>query len=146
MKIDLTELLQHLGNEADFEISEKVSFAADDLALSEPLKIKLHLTNVGESVLVNGQVSTRAELECTRCLKKYQAPLTVKIEEDFSKTPPNLPRKKEIDLTEEDFVYQIDDDNCIDITEVTRQHLLLNVPIKTLCSPDCEGIKERGDK
>ncbi|MFC1571417.1 DUF177 domain-containing protein [Candidatus Margulisiibacteriota bacterium] len=143
MKIDLTELLQQVGNEADLEQEERVSFTEDNLNLVKPIKIKLHLTNTGESVLVNGAVETVAELECTRCLINFETPLGVKIEEEFSKTPPRPKKAKEVDLGPADFVYEINKDNTIDLTEVIRQNLLLAMPIKTLCAPDCSGITEK---
>ena len=141
MKIDLTELLQKIGNEAEVEQSEKVSFPEDDLSLTKPVKIKLHLVNTGTSVLVKGKVETEIELECSRCLKAFRLPLELKIEEEFSRSIPQYRKGGEIELKEEDFVYPIEKDNSIDLTEVIRQDLLLAMPIKTLCEPNCQGIK-----
>ena len=149
MKIDLTELLQKVGNEADLEQSQEVSFPDDGLNLTKPARIRFHLVNTGDLVLVNGQVETEAELECSRCLKTYKIPLAVKIDEEFSRQPPELKSGGGIELREEDFVYPIEKDNTIDLTEVLRQNLLLAVPMKTLCSPDCQGIakaQKKGEK
>ncbi len=141
MKIDLTELLQKVGNEADLEETEKISFPEDNLALVQPVKAELHLVNTGVSVLVKGKIETEAELECSRCLKTFKLPLSVKIEEEFSRRIPEHKKGGEIELKEEDFVYPIGKDNSIDLTEVIRQNLLLALPIKTLCKPDCKGIQ-----
>ena len=140
MKIDLTELLQKVGNEADLEQTEKLRYPEDDLNLTKPAKIRLHLVNTGASVLVKGQVETEIELECSRCLKTFKLPLELKIDEEFSRDAPQYKRGGEIELKEEDFVYPIEKDNSIDLTEVIRQNLLLAIPIKTLCTPDCKGI------
>lgn len=140
MKIDLTELLQKVGNEADIEQTEKVSFPEDNLNLTKPIKIKMHLVNTGTSVLLKGKIDTEVELECARCLKTFKLPLSFKIEEEYARKPPAPRGKGEIELKEEDFVYQIEKDNSIDLTEVIRQNLLLALPIKALCKPDCKGI------
>jgi len=145
MKIDLTELLQRVGNEADVEQNDKVSFPEDTLNLTRPIKIVLHLVNTGTSVLVKGKVETEVELTCSRCLKTFKLPLSVKIEEEFSRHIPERKGGKEIELKEKDFVYPIEKDNTIDLTEVIRQDLLLAIPIKTLCSPDCKGIETKGE-
>jgi len=146
MKIDLTELLQKVGNEAEVEQSEEVSFPEDDLRLTKPVKIKLHLVNTGTSVLIKGEVETEAELECSRCLKTFKLPLSVKIEEEFSRSKPEYKSGGEIELKEEDFVYPIEKDNTIDLTEVIRQDLLLAIPLKTLCSPDYKGISSEASR
>jgi uncharacterized protein len=141
VKIDLTEVLQKVGNERDLEEIDKISFPEDNLTLTQPVKVNLHLTNAGDSVLVNGKAKTEAELECSRCLKKYKVPLAIEIDEEFSKEPFEPKSGGDFELKAEDFVYPIDKDNTIDLTEILRQDLLLAIPIKTLCSPDCEGIK-----
>jgi uncharacterized protein len=152
VKIDLTELLQKVGNEAELEEAIALRFPDDNLNLTKPAKIKLHLVNAGASVLVRGKVETEAELTCSRCLKAYKLPLSVGIEEEFSKTLPPSKGRGEIELREEDFVYPIEKDNTIDLSEILRQDLLLAIPIKTLCSPDCKGIsperksREKGEK
>lgn len=141
MKIDLTELLRHVGKEADVEGEEKVSFPEDGLNLTRPVKVKVHLTNTGTSVLVKGAVETEAELECSRCLSRFRLPLSVLIEEEYSGNPsaPSVGKKRECELKKEDFVYAYDKDNSLDLGETVRQNLLLALPIKPLCKSDCKG-------
>lgn len=139
MKIDLAELLKRVGNEADFEETEKVSFPEDGLSLTQPVKARAHLVNAGTSVLLTGTVETEAELECARCLKTYRVPLTVTLAEEYSKKPAAVTARKgkEIELGEKDFVYPIEKDNILDLGETIRQNLLLALPFKPLCRPDC---------
>ena len=144
MKIDLTELLQKVGNEADFEQAEEISYPEDALNLTQPVKINLHLMNTGASVLVNGTAETEVELECSRCLKNYKLPVKVKIDEEFARSLPDYKKGGEIELQEKDFVYPFEKDNTLDISEAIRQNLLLAIPMKTLCRSNCEGIPTKG--
>ena len=141
MKIDLTEVLQKIGNEADVDLAQKLNFPGDGLDLAGPAKIELHLVNTGASVLLNGTVEAAVEQECSRCLQKFQAPVVVKLAEEYAKTPPEPKGKKgkEIELREQDFVYPIAGDNTLDLEETIRQNLLLALPMKPLCKPDCKG-------
>jgi len=141
MKIDLTEVLRRVGNEADIKFEEKVSFPEDGLVLTQPVKVKAHLVNTGTSVLLSGTFETEVELECARCLEKFKAPLLTKIAEEYSKNPPKSTGKKgqEIELKEKDFVYPIEKDNALDLVETIRQNLLLALPIKALCKQECKG-------
>jgi len=139
VKINLTELLRRVGNEADVKMEEKVSFPEDGLTLIRPVKVDVHLVNTGDSVWLSGTLETEAELECSRCLKKIKTPLSAKIEEEYSKHPPQAAAKKEIELGEKDFVFPIEKDNSLDLDETIRQNLLLALPIQTLCQQECKG-------
>jgi len=141
VKIDLTELLRQVGNEADVKTEAKVSFPEDGLVLTQPVKVDFHLTNAGSLVLLSGTLTSEAQLECSRCLKKFLAPLNVKVAEEYSSKPdPSRAKKgKEVELKEEDFVYPIEKDNSIDLGEIIRQNLLLALPIKALCQEKCKG-------
>lgn len=145
MKIDLTDLLLDVDKEAHIEQSEPISFKEDNLVLTEPVQVALQLFNTGSSVLVRGTFTTTVELECSRCLEKYRQPLKVELEEEFSHNPLNFSRG-EVEIKAHDFVYPIEKDNTIDLTEIIRQNLMLALPMKTLCKPDCVGIKEKGEK
>jgi uncharacterized protein len=142
VKIDLTELLRNAGNEGEVEEEEKASYPEDGLILTRPAKVKLHLVNTGPTVLMNGTVETEVEAQCARCGTRFRLPLTAKIDEEFSKNPP-LPKpkkgRKEAELRENDFVYPIEKDNTLDLAEIVRQNLLLALPIKMLCRPECKG-------
>lgn len=143
MKIDLTELLRKVGNESDLEETEESSYPEDNLNLTKPVRMKLHLINSGTMVILNGKIETEVELECSRCLKKFSSPLLVKIKEDFAKYPGSsrFNKGRELELRDEDFVFPIEKDNAIDISEVIRQNLLLALPAKPLCSTKCQGLK-----
>ena len=143
MKLDLSELLREVGKTADIKESEVVSYPEDNLILTQPVEMKLHLLNAGETVLMDGSVKTEVELECGRCLNKFPAPLVVSIDEEFNKTipQPEGKRKKERELHAEDFVSSIESDDTLDISEIVRQNLLLALPIKPLCSENCPGQK-----
>lgn len=142
MKLDLKELLRKVGNEAHIQREEKMNFAEDHLILTKPVKINLHLTNTGTSVMAEGTFETEVEQECSRCLKIFKMPLTAQIEEEYSKSLPTFyPNLKEVELKENDFVYPIDEDDTLDLDEIVRQNLILALPIKPLCPQD-SNVKE----
>lgn len=143
MKIDLTELLGEVGNSADIEESEEVSYPEDGLILTKPVTMKLHFVNTGNLVILTGKAETETELECSRCLNKYRLPLSLVINEEFIRDR-EIPRYKkgtEIELQTEDFFSPIEKDDSINISEIIRQNLLLALPIKPLCTKNCQGPK-----
>ncbi|MBN3033068.1 MAG: DUF177 domain-containing protein [Candidatus Saganbacteria bacterium] len=142
MKIDLKELLRRVGNEADLTEEVQVSFPADGLVLTKPVRVDLHLLNTGTSVLLSGTLETEAELECARCLKKFRRPVSARLSEEYVREVPAAPAKKgrEIELKAEDFVYPLGPDETLDLNEMIRQNLVLALPIKVLCRETCEGV------
>jgi uncharacterized protein len=142
VKIDLTELLHNIGNEANIELSERVNYQEDGLKVLGPVKIKLHLTNTGTSVILKGIVKLELEQACARCNKDFRLPLTLEIDEEYAKLLPETGqrKRKEVELKEQDFVYPIEDDKTIDLGETIRQNLLLALPVKPLCQANCKGV------
>lgn len=158
MKIDVSEVLKAVGNEMTIEESESISFPQDDLILSKPVKFKIHLLNTGKTILLSGNIKTTVKLTCCRCLKDFDYPISVDTEEEYSRKPPmakegrkSASGKKgnEIELNEKDFIsniFNIEDDNTIDLTETIRQDLLISLPIKPLCAPQCKGVEGKKKK
>ena len=140
MKIDLKELLQKIDNEADIEQVETVNFSEDGLILTQPVSIAVHLANTGSSIVLYGNAETEVEVECSRCLKTFRQPLEVELSEEFVNPSLLIRGSGETELKPGDFVYPIEKDNKIDLTEVLRQSFLLELPLKNLCSENCPGI------
>ncbi len=138
MKIDLTDLLREVGNEADIDRTEEANFAEDGLVLVAPVKVDLHLVNTGYSVMLSGTLESVAELECSRCLRKMRQELKVRVSEEYAR-PGTEPKARRAELKEEDFIYPLGEDDLLDLTELIRENLLLALPIKPLCREACKG-------
>lgn len=142
MKIDLSSILKEVGSKQHIEISEAMDFHDEPLELTKPVNVNADITNTGKSILLKGVVSTEIKLDCGRCLNKYNFPLHFRIEEQYCKNSKDYKDiTGEIELTDEDFVYLIEEDNTIDLYEIIRQNIIAQIPIKPLCSLDCIGIQ-----
>ena len=156
MKIDVTDLLKSFGAELKLDRSETLSFPPlgdadkeDRLVLTSPVSVKVKLTNTGRSVLVSGTLKTTVRMTCSRCLKNFDLPVILSIEEEYSKSAPVIRIKKageEIELKEKDFVFEIGEDNIIDLGEAIRQNVIVSLPIKPICNKACklpETVKDK---
>jgi uncharacterized protein len=142
VRIDLTDLLRNVGNKANVEEELRVDLAEDGLLLTGPVKVRLRFSNLGPAVLVFGTAETEMEIDCSRCGQKFRLPLTADISEEYSKNPPSVDKEaKVVEIREEDFVYPIEPDNTLDLTEVIRQNILLALPMQTICG-QCKGEKK----
>jgi uncharacterized protein len=98
----------------------------------------IHIT---QGILVQCELSAEVKLVCSRCLEAFSCPIRFTAEEEFlpisgasdESTPPSPDQFEH---------FTFDDRNILDLGELMRQYVLLNLPMKPLCRPDCLGIKE----
>jgi uncharacterized protein len=140
VRIDVSELLKEVGRTSSLKDEIKPSYGEEGLSFKEPVKIDIDLLNTGSSILLTGTLDTKIEAECVRCLKKFTVPLHIELDEEFSRRKKEArPHGGEIQLTEKDFVFALEDEHILDLEEAIRENLLMARPLKPLCSADCKG-------
>jgi len=149
MKIDVSDLLKSFGTELKVDKSEKLDLQDENLALSSPVQVKLKLINTGRTVLVTGTLKTNVKMTCCRCLKEFDQPVSIDFDEEYAKKHTTREMKEEstedeeegVEIKDEDMVFEISEDNMIDLSEAIRQNIIVSLPIKPLCDKACKGIK-----
>ena len=134
--IDIAPLLASVGRTLKIDEEEKVSYPEDNLVLTSPVKVAGEFINAGEVVIFSGRVKTTVKLNCAHCLKEFDQPLEFEFEEEYN---------REGKLNGKDFVFAIEPDNTIDLSEVVRQNMLTELPIRPLCSDKCPGPEGEGE-
>jgi uncharacterized protein len=130
MHIKVNDILaQDVGYQKSFEIADEAP-ELDGLQLAEDLNGNISISRLDDSLLARGQVATSIELECHRCLRAFQYPVQVNLSGEFSFKPP----------ADADDQWPITKDYSIDVAPLIRQELLLRIPLKQLCEPDCPGL------
>jgi uncharacterized protein len=111
----------------DLDISVP-KWSHDDLEGAHELKLGGAVSKIDEGLLrLNGTIAVVVPLSCGRCLKSFDSPVELQVDEIFSREPE----------TEQ---WGIGADNLLDLREPLRQQILLALPTHPLCSPDCEGL------
>ena len=87
------ELLTHGPVDKDFELAPAAFEIEDDedFQFPEPVRGKLHAARAGESVLVTGELRTRALCTCSRCLEEVVLDLRVPFRLGFIPQDPSYP-------------------------------------------------------
>jgi uncharacterized protein len=124
--------LRHLER-GDLDLQGELT--AEDLELAEfdelmhaarPLEYDLTVQKLEESILVQGSLRLELDCECARCLKPFRQEL--KLENWACHLP-----------MEGDEAVPINND-CVDLTPFLREDILLELPQRPLCKPDCAGL------
>jgi uncharacterized protein len=138
MKLDLSEVVSNPGMHVTQEIDEPCS---KDLEIDcvAPVKGTLKFSNTGTLLLIQGEVHTEVRLECARCLVEYTTPVKVEIEEEY-KLEKVGDAMQALPIEEEVGTPDLIKSNVLDVTELARQNLIVELPIQPLCKPECSGL------
>lgn len=100
----------------------------EDVRFKKPLTVIVELTKAEDCILSDIEIRGEAELECSRCLKKFTHKIIVYADNVFSRGAKEDESK-------------IDDKMNIDILPIIREEIILSLPIKRLCREDCKGLQ-----
>ena len=132
MQISVRDILvESVGYSRAYKITgEKPDL--ETVLLTSPLDGELSIARLDGGVLVRGHVKGSVELECHRCLRTFERPFELNLSQLFAADPGD------------DEMPIIDD--LIDLAPLVEQEIVLSLPIKILCRPDCQGIENAGVK
>lgn len=143
MLINLTELFTLEGKEKTYtpDIEMKVYHGpAGDYEVADSKPVTLRIINLGDRKLeVEGQASLALMIPCDRCLEPVRVELNFDIvrTSDLKESEPEP--ESEWDLDEQPYVSGYN----LDVDQLVCDELILNLPMKVLCSENCKGICNR---
>ena len=151
MRIELVNLEHGKGEFAHVYQPEELGAFDERVSLAEPVKVTGKVRIAGAEVFVNGHIETRAQVECDRCLQQVETPVSADFELEYI-TGTEYAASQAAELTENDMSVSVFDGEAIDVDEIVKEQILLAVPTRMLCRPDCKGIcpdcgidKNKGD-
>ena len=116
---------------------EAVGFPAELGDIREPLEVFVKITRERNGYKVHLSIVGSVELECSRCLSTFSKDLSQEREKHIER----YPTEETLSLSPEDLdVSFMEEPDIINLEELVREELILSVPMKPLCKPDCSGI------
>ncbi len=142
MIVDLFSL-QSSPHEFEFSPSlSEIDLESENARLKSEVQVRGKLTKRIAQTDVEGEISAVVETECTRCLqpveKKMEFPFLVSFV-----APENYTEAQESELKDEDLDISILEDDKIDLTELAREQILINLPEQIFCREDCKGFCQK---
>lgn len=135
LKVDLVRLERQRRVRLDDAVAaEDPLWAGTELRLARPLEVHLEAQLVGHDVVVRGELTGEAQLECRRCLAAVRIPIAEDVavlyqagvggvEAEQSEVYPLPARGQELDLA-----------------PMVREQVVLGVPAYAECSEACKGL------
>ena len=139
MRIELVNLEHGRSDFAHVYQPEELGSLDERVSLVEPATVNGGVRLAGADVFVNGHIETRAQVECDRCLKNVELPVSADFVLQYI-TGSEYESSGTAELTEEAMSVAVFDGEVLDVDEIVKEQILLAVPTRMLCQPDCKGL------
>lgn len=116
-----------------------VDYHTNDFRQLDPLEVRATAELVEDQIHISGELHTRLELVCARCLEPVQE--EVDREFDLSYRPIKTQgREQEIQLDSEQTEVAFFSGDGLFLADVLAEQVLLAIPMKVICRSDCRGL------
>lgn len=120
-------LKENVGYSRQMDFEVPILEVADDLDITD-FRGSVTLTRTPQGVYVQGRLKGEHPGECVRCLVEVTQTLVADIKQLYDYPP---------DPSSE---YAVSETGFLDLAPLVRELLLLSVPMRALCRPDCRGL------
>jgi DUF177 domain-containing protein len=125
---------------------EELNLQSEACSCTKPLELYWQIEKEPNSLVVSGHLEGEIGVGCARCLQTYTLPVNIDVgyifaseDKSFSST---VPIDGEIELDDNDLLIKPLTKE-IDLLDLVRESLILEVPIQTLCREECQGLCSR---
>lgn len=102
-------------------------------------KVELVTAAIGE-IRVNGHISVQMEADCDRCLEPARFPIDTDFELYYRPVIESTQPSQEVAIDESEAEMGFYDGDGIELNDVLREDVLLELPMQRVCTPACKGI------
>lgn len=139
MIVRVADLITRIGNRERQQAREELPplpFGGEELPLAGPIEVEADLLWTGREIDATVKVRAEVTVPCGRCLEPVKLSLDVEFREGFR--PGREPANQASD--DDDKIVTYFEGESIDLTPSVVENLILAIPMKPLCQPDCRGI------
>jgi DUF177 domain-containing protein len=119
----------------------EIDFSADAVQQVGPLICSGEVERAGDEIRIAGSLQTMIEANCSRCLEPARVEVSRQFDLFFRERDEQMfDEDEEVELDEEDTTTAFFTGTQLAIGDVLREQVLLALPMKILCTPDCKGL------
>ncbi len=133
MKLKLRGLKE---GEHKYSLTERIAkYGLDKDQFSNDLQVDVEINVQCKNYYLKLSFSTNINRSCDRCLEDYSIPYSTGTKMIYTEDGTLDPENKQDDLH-----FLSAGQATADLTDDVRQNLLLNLPMKSICSESCKGL------
>jgi uncharacterized protein len=142
MMIDLDKLESN-GDKFDVLVKpENVELEREDVAIKGDISLRGEAVKHAVDTEIKGVIAFAADVDCTRCLKPVPSSFLFDFDVDYV-SPEHFPERGDKELLDNEMMTDVSESGRVDLNELVREQILLNLPEQTLCTDECKGICEK---
>lgn len=127
----------------DFTLApDQIDLENDGVRVAAAVAVTGKLKKGIVQVDVEGSVSTVLEVECARCLQPVEMPLDVSFKVGFIGVE-HYTKEKDAEINVADLEVSISENDKVNLTEIVREQILLNLPDRVFCQENCRGLCQK---
>ena len=137
--------LGNLESSLHFEFSvtaDELDLGSDNFRLASDAKTAGEITKHIAQTDVAGTISAEAEIDCTRCLLPIEKDFEIAFNVSYI-TADGIPDAGSAELEAADLDTDVLAGETLDLKEVVREQILLNLPEQVFCKEDCRGLCQK---
>lgn len=134
MKIEVFDIPEE-GLDIEVEETPEV----ENVTILKPFKLIIRVEKRGKEVFIKGMTQGEVELSCSRCLKNFNMPIKSLFSITYHPIE-ELNRDELVELKRDEMDVDFYREGVIDTESIIRDQIMLNIPMKPLCSESCKGL------
>lgn len=128
-------------------IDEKLAVEAVDLEIENakvvgPVQMKGTVVKSAGGIEISGRLTGSVQIECDRCLEPVERPFDIELDLEFAPKQ-QIEGDANLELHASDMKLDEMDGSEIDLAEIAREQILLDLPQQFFCKDDCKGLCEK---
>jgi uncharacterized protein len=135
MKVIISEIPEE---GLELELTEKIS-SDESITIVSPVKASLRIDKKGSEVIITGAVKGTVELQCSRCLKIFGMNIDSRIDVVYHPAS-EINKEEHYELKGDELNTGFYKNDILDTEDLLKEQLVLNMPMKPLCSEGCKGL------
>ncbi|QQS41572.1 MAG: DUF177 domain-containing protein [Acidobacteriota bacterium] len=141
MKIDLN---RSDGSRTTFDVSVEpsdIELETDLARVKDDISAKGAVSSEDHYTVIEAEIVAPLEIDCSRCLERIPSVHEFVFKSAFASAE-QLNEEVEVELDLQDLELSFAEDDEIDLRDVIREQIVLNLPARPLCREDCKGLCE----
>jgi uncharacterized protein len=118
------------------DLEEKLT--PEDVSLSCTATSRLSLHKVGTEVVITGRLKADMDLQCSRCLRDFRQTIDIPVNVVYHPIEEAGVERHALKDDEMDMGFYRGEE--LDLRELLKEQVILNVQMKPLCNEQCKGI------
>ena len=139
MRITLAELELHRVTASETYSPGALDYHGAEFRQTTPLKLDATAELLGAEIRIRGHLATRLETSCDRCLGVVEIPVNSDFDL-FYRPMKSIAKEEEIEIPTEELEIGFYEGDGIELADVATEQVILSVPMKVICGPECRGL------